>query len=380
MPSITNSFFLFGPRGSGKTTFLKSFFKDFNVYWIDLLDYEAEDKYSRNPDILLDEVKASLCEWVVIDEVQKVSKLLDIVHKIIEDKSIKVKFALTGSSARKLKRGSANLLAGRAFMNHLFPITILELPDLDLLHALKWGTLPKTFSLDSDEDKMSYLRTYALTYLNEEIKAEQIVRKLDPFRKFLEVAAQQNGEIINYSKIGKQIGVDTKTVQSYFHVLEDTLIGFYLKPYHTSIRKRLIESPKFYLFDLGVKRALDRTLKVELVSSTYAFGNAFEHFLITQIYFLNEYYKCDWRFSYLKTADGVELDLIIDRPDNSLVIIEIKSYEEHDQKDINKLKIFKDDLGNTDAYLLYRGKSQLNVDGVEILPWKMAITKLLKNG
>lgn len=378
-PLKSESFFIFGPRGSGKTTFLRQYFHLEKTLWIDLLDYETEDNFSKNPGRLINEINAlgDKNQWIIIDEIQKVPKLLDIVHQVIENPENCHKFALTGSSTRKLKQGAANLLAGRAFINHLYPLTFIEMKrDFNLASALSWGMLPKIFAFKSSKEKNSFLRSYALVYLNEEIKAEQIIRKLDPFRKFLEVAAQQNSEILNYTKISKQIGVDVKTVQSYFNILEDTLIGFYLEPYHTSIRKRLIESPKFYFFDPGVKRALDRTLNVELTSGTYAFGKAFEHFIISQIYFLNSYHEMDFSFGFLKTKDGLEIDLIIDRPGTSTILIEIKSGNNIDPVNLNNLKNICQDLKGSKAFCLYLGTKKMIINDVIVIPWKDGIMEI----
>jgi predicted AAA+ superfamily ATPase len=190
---------------------------------------------------------------------------------------------LTSSSARKLKRGSANLLAGRAFTYKLFPLTHLELAkQFDLNQALTYGTLPKLLEYEDNNDKVEFLRSYTQTYLREEIQIEQLVRRLNPFRDFLELAAQNNGEILNYTKISRDIGVDHKTVANYYQILEDTLVGFYLPPFHKSVRKRQLESPKFYLFDTGVKRALERSFNIPLNKRSYAYGKAFEHFVILE--------------------------------------------------------------------------------------------------
>ncbi len=281
-----NSFFLFGARGTGKTHLLKQRFEPPCSLYIDLLDPEENDTYSLFPNTLVEQLAAlpEKTEWVVIDEIQKIPKLLDLIHQQIE--SSRFKFALSGSSARKLKHGGANLLAGRAFVNHLFPLTIREIgEEFSLEHALAWGTLPRIFALDNDEDRRDFLRTYAHTYLREEISQEQVVRKLEPFRRFLFVAAQMSARIINFSKIAREVGASTPTVQTYFQVLEDTLVGFLLDPFHESIRKRQRGNPKFYFFDTGVQRALENTLTVELRPQTYAYGLAFEHFVINEIIF-----------------------------------------------------------------------------------------------
>jgi uncharacterized protein len=244
--SKSHSFFVFGARGVGKSTLIRSLYgSDLNVVTFNLLDLKVEDDLRTNPQSLVEIARAQKPEWVVIDEIQKLPKLLDLVHLMIEED--KQKFILTGSSARKLKRGAGNLLAGRAFVYHLHPFTSVELGhEFDLLDALNWGLLPKTQALKTDEEKQDFLEAYCRTYLKEEIQQEQIVRNLDPFRQFLEIAAQMNGKIINFSKIAREVGVDTTTVQNYFSILEDTLLGFFLPSYHKSVRKRQISAPKYW--------------------------------------------------------------------------------------------------------------------------------------
>lgn len=187
-----------------------------------------------------------------------------MAHQQIE--SGRFRFALTGSSARKLKHGGANLLAGRAHVFHLYPLVARELKErFSLRDALLWGTLPRLYSLGSEEDKRDFLRSYAHTYLQEEITQEQVVRRLDPFRRFLLVAAQMSGQVINFAKVARDVGSSIPTVQSYFQILEDTLVGFFLESFHESIRKRQRGNPKFYFFDMGIQRALSDQLTVDLV-------------------------------------------------------------------------------------------------------------------
>jgi len=244
-PLTTNSFFLFGARGTGKTTWLQGHFEATHSLWIDLLNLEEEERFALQPQILSELIAKKQPHWVIIDEVQKNPKLLDIVHQEIEKRSSL--FALTGSSVRKLKRGAANLLAGRAFVYQMHPLTHLELGEsFDVQQSLTWGSLPKLLEYSTDREKISYLKSYTQTYLKEEIVSEQIVRKLEPFRRFLVIAAQQNGEIINFTNIARDVGADTKTVQSYFQILEDTLLGFLLPAYHSSVRKQQASGPKFY--------------------------------------------------------------------------------------------------------------------------------------
>lgn len=372
-PLKSNSFFLFGARGTGKTTFLKQYFSDKSTLWIDLLDPILEDQLALNPSSLSGQIEIAVAknriEWVVIDEVQKLPRLLDIVHHYIETTDIK--FALTGSSARKLKRGAANLLAGRAFVNHLFPLTHLEMgAAFDEMKALAFGTLPKVVLLNSDEERTAFLRSYALTYLKEEVWSEHIVRQLEPFRKFLEIAAQCNGNIINYSNIAHDVDADTKTVQSYFGILEDTLLGFLLPPFHRSIRKQQHQNPKFYFFDTGVKRALDRTLTQELVLGTYGFGKTFEHFVIIEAIRLNAYYGKDYKFSYLRTKDDAEIDLIIERPGLSVVLVEIKSTDKIDGRDTKTIETFLKDVHKAEGICLSRDPISKKIGNVSCMHWQ----------
>ena len=376
--SSNNSFFLFGPRGTGKTTLLKSIFKE-KALFIDLLDPAEEDVFNRNPNELEYRLKGTAVKpgWVVIDEVQKAPRLLDIVHKLIESDNIK--FAMTGSSPRKLRRGASNLLAGRAFIYHLFPITYTELGDNFVLNeAMQWGTLPKIFQIERPDEKKEFLNAYALTYLREEITVEQLVRKITPFRAFLETAAQSNGQIINYSKIADDVGVDTKTVQTYFDILEDTLLGFRLNPYHRSVRKRQRANPKFYFFDLGVKRALERTLSQSLVQGTYGYGNAFEHFVILELFRYNEYKRMDWKFSYLRTKDDAEIDLIVERPGMPTALIEIKSAAKVSERDVGKFEALVRDFGECRAFLLSLDANRKFIGSVLFIHWSEIFREILQ--
>ena len=375
--SRTNSFFLFGARGTGKTTWVRDVFEPENSMYVDLLDPEVEDSYRRSPKRLEREVRVlpRSVEWILIDEVQRAPRLLDVVHRLIE--STDKRFALTGSSARKLRRGASNLLAGRAFVYNLYPLTVPELGDaFDLDDALRWGTLPRIYSLDEPEDKTAYLRAYALIYLREEIVAEQIVRRLDPFRQFLEVAAQSNGKIVNHANIARDVGTDPKTVASYFSILEDTLVGFLLPPFHRSIRKQQRTNPKFYYFDPGVRRSLDRTLGVPLHPGTYEYGRAFEHFVITQILHLSRYRHPDWRLSYLQTRSGAEIDLVIERPDMRAALIEIKSAERVDERAVRNLARFTGDFAEALAMCISRDPARMQIGDVLCVHWQDALREL----
>lgn len=369
--SAKRSFFLFGPRGVGKSTLLKARLDPNESFYLDLLDSDLEDRFLRRPSDLYAIVQAlpDKILYVIIDEVQKVPKLLDEVHRLIESTG-KI-FVLTGSSARKLKHGGANLLAGRAFVYPLHPLSSVELgSEFNLDKILQWGSLPKVFSLHEDVEKNEFLRAYGDTYLKEEIWNEQVIRKLPPFRRFLEVAAQSNGKIINYANIARDVGVDDKTIKEYFCILEDTMIGFFLEPFHHSFRKRLVEKPKFYFFDTGVVRSLSRRLSIPLIPKTAAYGEAFEHFILLEFIRLGGYFQPDYRFSFIRTVSDVEVDLVVERPGKKLLLIEIKSADEIDKADISSFIKFTKDIENAEAIVLSRDRFIKKMDHVTCYPWQ----------
>jgi predicted AAA+ superfamily ATPase len=375
LPTNT-SFFLFGARGTGKTTLLKQLPFLEGALYIDLLDGDREEEYSLRPQLLLEQVRALKNPgWVVIDEIQKVPKLLDHVHILIEER--RATFALTGSSSRKLKRGGADLLAGRAFSFFLFPFTARELGPRFVLHeALRWGTLPKVCAFSDDRDRSRFLRTYAQTYLKEEILIEQLIRNLDPFRLFLPIAAQMNSQIINYSNIAKDTGVDYKTIQNYYQILVETNLGFFLEPHSRSVRKVQRQSPKFYFFDVGVKRALQRRLNIPLQEQTSDYGEAFESWFINECFRLNHYLELDYEFSFLRTKDDMEVDFLIDRPGAPLVLVEIKSSADIDERHVRNLLHFEKDFPEAVLICASRVSRAQKIGRVSVLPWAEALDTL----
>jgi len=379
------SFFLFGPRGSGKSTWIKEKFTKKTLV-LNLLDPFLEEQLAKNPSLLNEMIlaKEEAFTHVFIDEVQKIPKLLDIVHHLIETNSIY--FILTGSSARKLKHGGANLLAGRAFVYNLYPFSSLELvKERSLKEILEWGLLPRILHLKSKEDKFRFLQSYAYTYLKEEIWAEQFIKNLDPFRYFLEVAAQMNGKILNFSSVAKDVGVDDKTVKNYYSILEDTLIGFYLNPFNSSFRKRLSSKPKFYFFDTGVTRALRNILNVPLEKSTSLYGETFEHFIILECIKLASYFRPDYRFSYIMTKDDAEVDLVVERPGKPYLFIEIKSSENVSEIALNTLSRLASDFNELDQIgceaLCFSNDKYVRKlsSGVLIYPWREGLREFFYN-
>ena len=369
-----HSFFLFGARNTGKSTLIGSQYDSTFSISIDLLDSTEEDRFNRDPNMLYQIVSGlpPTITHVIIDEVQKIPKLLDIVQRLIKDTD--KYFVMTGSSVRKLKKGGGNLLAGRAFMYSLFPFTSIEMgSNFDLQSALQWGTLPQILTCKDDKERQAFLHAYAHIYLKEEIWQEHLIRKLDPFRRFLEVAAQSNGEIINTSNIARDVGVDDKTITSYYSILEDTLVGFFLESFHHSFRKRLSNKPKFYFFDTGVVRALSHLMSVPILPKTYDYGNAFEHFIILECIRLSHYFNKEYRFSYLRTVNDAEIDLVVERPGQPLLCIEIKSASDITAEDISVLRKLCRDLPNSQAICLCNEKYPKQIDNITVLPWQQGL-------
>ncbi len=378
------SLFIFGPRGVGKTTYLKNLnFFESSLY-INLLKADEENRFLRNPDELSAIVKAlpENIHYVVIDEVQKVPKLLDIIHDLLvsSEDTHPIHFILTGSSARKLKADGVNLLAGRAFVYSMSPLCVTECFSegkfvFELDQALRFGMLPKIFEYESELKKLKYLEAYTNTYLKEEIWAEQIIRDLAPFRYFLQVAAQMNGKEVNFLNIAKDVGVSDTTVIKYYAILEDTLLGFFLPPFQHSFRKRLSKTSKFYFFDTGVVRSLLGRVSVPLEQSTFGYGEIFEHFVILQCKQLANYHRHEYRFSFLRTKDDAEIDLIVERPGAKTLLIEIKSSKNVQEESLRTQNTLLQDLINTagnddyEALCFSQDPYRKKVGQVLVMPW-----------
>ena len=370
------SLLLFGARGSGKSTLLEARFPPNHVLVLNLLDPLEEARLASNPNELIEIINGlpAHIHYVIIDEVQKVPKLLDVVHLLLETHKCKKYFILTGSSARKLKMAGVNLLAGRALVYHLYPFSYVELASrFNLLDALRFGLLPKLLSFKSIALKQRFLDTYTQTYLKEEIWAEHLIKKLEPFRRFLEVAAQMNGKIINYTNIARDVGADDKTVKNYFSLLEDTLIGFFLEPFVHSFRKRLRLAPKFYFFDVGVARSLARMLSVTPKPGSSYYGELFEQFVVIECVKLAHYYRPDYRFSYLMTAAELEIDLVVERPGKPLLFIEIKSSDHIIPLQLGALQTIANDFGKCEAICFCQEPRRKKIGAITIYPWQEGI-------
>lgn len=375
--SQKQNIFVFGPRGVGKSTLLHELFPSDRCLYLDLLNPEIENRLIKNPGDLIDIVKAlpDSITHIIIDEIQKAPKLLDVVHLLIEQKQ--KLFIMSGSSARKLKHGASNLLAGRAIVYNLYPLSFLEIGEQFALdQALHFGTLPKLNELETEKEKQQYLMSYVYTYLKEEIKSEQLVRNLNPFRRFLEVAAQCNGKIINFANISRDVGANEANIKEYFSILEDTLLGFFLEPFVHSFRKRLSHKPKFYLFDTGIVGALNNMLPVPLQAGNSYYGELFEHYIILECMRLSNYYDKYYRFSYLKTKDDAEIDLVVERPGKPILFIEIKSSNNVRPEQLRNFITLVKDFGECEAICLSTDPYARQVDCVKILPWQQGLKQL----
>ena len=351
---LDNSIFLFGGRQTGKSTILRQQFPQ-SIY-IDLLDNSIKERYRRSPALLYDTLKEKPeGTLVIIDEIPEVPALLDEVHRLIVESGIV--FILCGSSARKLKRKGHNTLGGRAFPVYLYPFVSAEIPDFDIDRAVTYGMIPPHY-LSRNPTRL--LAGYINVYLKEEIKEEALVRNLDAFQRFLEVAALTDGEIINNNNIAQDCGVHATTVNAYFDILEDTLIGYRIPAFRKVMKRRLMQAPKFYYFDIGVANHLLH--RKELVRGSADYGHAFEHLVIQEIYAWLHYSHSEETLSYWRTYTGIEVDSIIG---DARVAIEIKSAEEIQPRHLKGLKAFADEYPESRRILVSLDKFTRTIDGIE---------------
>jgi predicted AAA+ superfamily ATPase len=362
-------FFLFGPRQVGKSTLL---YKEKPHLIIDLLDPELQLSYNKNPNLLrqqIDDLSPNFKAKILIDEIQRVPKLLDIVHALMEQRP-NLQFILCGSSARKLRHGASNLLGGRALFRTMHPLTLDELSDdFNLQLILAYGSLPKIYSIlkqKKTKEAQDFLRAYAITYLREEIKAEALVRNLQGFQNFLDIAVAQYAEQINFSAVSRDCQVALSTVREYYSILEDTLIGFFLYPYLKSQRKRMSHQPKFYFFDNGVTRALLGTLQDP--PNTSEQGRLFEQWILQEIIRLNEYHQKDWRLSFWRTSHGAEVDLLISRGTKLLYAIECKFSNQPSSSDLSGLRSFHENHADVPCYIIAPVNQSFRLSFARVLP------------
>lgn len=378
----SKSFFFFGPRQTGKSSLVRLQFPEHEMLSINLLHQNEFERFSKHPEILRSEVlqRSPLSTHVLIDEIQKVPALLDEVHAILESGQPSVPhFILTGSSARKLKAAGANMLGGRALTRRLYPFTHLELGDrFDLNRTLSTGTLPPIYLENDPAMRADLLRSYAETYVREEIQMEAVVRNIGTFLRFLSVASHEEGNLLNYSAIARDSGTSSVTVKEYFQILEDTLIGFFLFPFSRSQRKRTATHPRFYLFDGGVQRALAKQLSVPLEPRTSPFGHAFEAWIIRETRTLADYHQKDLEFSFYRTDRGAEVDLVIETPRNKIWGVEIKSSESPTATDFQSgLNSLAESVEIHEKICVCRAPRESRVGDTQVLPWRIFFQKLL---
>jgi len=360
-----DSTFVWGARQVGKTTLIKETYPDAVFY--DLLLAKDFERLLRNPSLLGEDLATlNKGETVVIDEIQKIPQLLDEVHALIFSKNIR--FILSGSSPRKLKRQGANLLGGRALKEILYPLVSAEIPDFDIYKAVRYGTLPRHYLIS---DPWKRLGAYISVYLNEEIREEALSRQLKTFSRFMEIAAFSNGEIVVYKNIAQDCGIDYRTVKDYFEILVDTLVGYLIPSFTNTQKRRSIQAPKFYYFDVGIANYLRNRRNVQ--PGSIDFGHAFEHFIIQELIAYLGYYQKMEQLSYWRTSSGYEVDAIIG---NGNIAIEIKSVEEIQSRHLKGLKAFHEEFPNCRLIAVSFDSRPRITNGIEVYPASDFLRKL----
>lgn len=365
-----SSCFIFGPRGTGKTSWLRSEYPD--VIYIDLLEAEMFNSLTGNPQRIENYIPPIENQLVIIDELQRVPELLNEVHRLIEKK--KHRFILTGSSPRKLREKGSNLLGGRAITYNFHPFSVQELGgDFDFKKALSAGMLPTIYDQEKSVDIKSYLQSYVQTYLKEEIQQEGLTRNLSAFVRFLEAASFSQGGLLNISEISRECSVNRKVVESYFHILDDLLIGIQLPVFSKKAKRRLMNHPKFYLFDTGVFRAVRP--RGYLDSPEEIDGAALETLVLQECRALNDNFKLGYEIFYWRTSNGTEVDFIL-YGERGLVAIEVKRKMKLNKKDLNGLKSFLRDYPDAKPYIFYGGNKKMYYDNITALPIEYALKNL----
>lgn len=363
-----SSIFLFGPRGTGKTSWIKTHLND--ILYFDLLNTGIFNDFLANPVRLEEKIPKGFSQYIVIDEVQKIPELLNEVHRLIE--TYGYRFILTGSSARSLRRKGVNLLAGRALSYTLHPLTCYELgTDFSLESALNFGLLPSVYHVS---DPYHYLETYITTYLREEILQEGLMRNLSQFSRFLETASFSQGQVVNLSEVARETAIDRKLVSNYFDILEDLLIGYWLPVFTKRAKRRLISSPKFYLFDPGVYRTLRP--KGPLDSPEEIDGSALETLFLAHLRAVNDYYRLGYKLFFWRTSNNVEVDFIV-YGERGLFAFEIKRSRNLSHSDFSGLKAFSTDYKIAKCYLLYGGDHAEYRENIHVIPFSQGLSKLI---
>ena len=363
------SAFLWGPRKTGKTTYLKTAFP--NSLTFDMLQTDLFLEYAKRPFLLREQLKAArpdqLKEPIIIDEVQKVPHLLDEIHWLIENKGLR--FILSGSSARKLKRGKANLLGGRAWRFEMHPLVSAELKELDLLAALNRGMIPDHYL---HEEYGKSLQAYVRDYLKEEVFDEGLTRNIPAFSRFFDAMGYSHGELTNYANIARECGVDAKTVKEYYQILIDTLLGVLIEPFKRRQERQVItKAGKFYLFDVGVAGAITRRDIPE--ERGEQFGKAFEHFILMEIMAHRSYTELGYEVNFWRTKARQEVDFILGR---GQVALEVKGSSRIDNADLRHLKAFIQEHRPKKALLVCNERAPRMAESIHVLPWREFLSML----
>jgi len=363
------SAFLWGPRKTGKSTYLRDVFPQSFVY--DLLKTDLALEFSKRPSLLREQVLAKddtvLEHPIILDEVQKVPQLLDEVHWLIENKGLR--FILCGSSARKLKRGKVNLLGGRAWRYEMFPLVSAELNDVDLLKALNRGMIPDHYLRDNYRRSMG---AYVRDYLKEEVFDEGLTRNIPAFARFFDAIGYSHGELTNFSNIARDCGVDAKTVKEYYQILIDTLLGRMVEPFkRRQSRQIIIKAPKFYLFDVGLAGVITKRHISE--ERGELFGRAFEHFVFTEIVAHSSYRELDYGINFWRTKSGLEVDFILGGGE---IAIEVKGQSRVDNRDLRPLTEFMNEYSPKKALVVCNEKEERVLGKIRILPWRRFLEDL----
>ena len=366
-PPTRQSFFLFGPRGVGKTAWLKARFPE--AVFFDLLDSETYTRLLASPGRLADQVPVGYRGWVVLDEIQRLPDLLNEVHRLIEAR--RLRFVMTGSSARKLRRRGVNLLAGRALTRFMHPLTAGELDrDFDLKRALRYGCLPFACT---DPEPGDYLKSYVTTYLREEVQQEGFARNLAAFARFLEAASFSQGSVLNMAAVARESAISPKVAEDYFSILEDLLIGVRLPIFTKRAKRRLVAHPKFYLFDAGVFHTIRPRGPLDAAEEIR--GAALETLFLQQLRAVNDYLGLGYALHYWRTATGDEVDFVLYGP-RGLAAFEVKMTPRARPDDLRGLRRLREDYPQAKAFFVYTGSRRWHEGGVEIVPAADAIRSL----
>ncbi|MCX5750454.1 MAG: AAA family ATPase [Candidatus Saganbacteria bacterium] len=366
-PPKDKSFFLFGPRGTGKTTWVKTVFP--KALYLDLLESELFNDLLASPQRLESLIPLKFDDWIVLDEIQRVPELLNEVHRLIEKR--RYRFVLTGSSARKIRRKGYNLLGGRALAYSMHQLTTIELgKDFDLKHSLRYGHLPAAYL---ESDPKAFLESYVGAYLREEIQQEGLTRNLSAFSRFLEAASFSQGSTLSLSSVARDCAVGRKVVEDYFAILEDLLIGYRLPVFAKKAKRRIVVHPKFYFFDVGLYRTLRPMGPLDVPEE--AEGIAFESLLFQELKAINDCLGLGYQIYYWRTANNLEVDFVLYGA-KGIFAFEVKRTGKVSGNVLSGLKAFLKDYPMAKAFFIYGGERRMREGQIDVVPLETALKEL----